>query len=241
MISGDFCPILEQWGIPADRISVVENWAPLAELSPVPRHNGWSSEHELDDSIVILYSGTLGLKHNPELLAQLAARFSDRPECRVVVISEGLGADHLATAKKERGLDNLVLLPFQPYERFAEVLGSADVLVAILEPEAGVFSVPSKVLSYHCAGRPILGSIPNENLAARITTREHSGVVTDPRAVDEFADSAEALVREPDLRSAMGHNARRYAERTFDIVAISDTFETILTRASNTVRGHEFS
>ncbi len=230
IISADFRPILERWGIDQSQVTVIENWAPLSEIEPGPRDNDWSREHDLGDSVVVLYAGTLGLKHNPDLLLQLAVRGAETPEenIRVVVISEGLGADWLAEKKRSLGLDNLVLLPFQPYERLSSVLASADILVAILEPEAGVFSVPSKVLTYHCSGRPILGAIPPENLAARIIEREESGVVTDPGDVDGFVKSASRLLDDAELRREMGEHARQYAERTFDINRIGDEFETIL-------------
>ena len=58
------------------------------------------------------------------------------------------------------------LLPFQPAEQLSEVLGSGDVLVALLEPGASKFSIPSKVLSYLAAGRPVLGIMPADNPAA---------------------------------------------------------------------------
>jgi colanic acid biosynthesis glycosyl transferase WcaI len=236
IISQDFRPILERWGIDRDRTTVVENWAGLDEIEPGPRHNDWSREHGLDNSVVVLYAGTLGLKHNPNLLLQLAVRFAgpddggEEQDVRVVVISEGLGADWLAEHKRELGLDNLVLLPFQPYDQLSATLASADVLVAILEPEAGVFSVPSKVLTYHCAGRPILGSIPRENLAARIIEREGSGAVTEPGDVDAFVEAAARLLEDEPLRKDMGERARTYAEKAFDIERIGDEFETVLER-----------
>ena len=230
VISADFLPMLQRWGIDRGRVAVIENWAPMSEIEPGPRDNDWSREHGLDGSVVVLYAGTLGLKHNPDLLLQLAVRGAETPDekIRVVVISEGLGADWLAERKKTLGLDNLVLLPFQPYERLSSVLASADVLVAILEPEAGVFSVPSKVLTYHCSGRPILGAIPPENLAARIIEREDSGLVTDPGDVHAFVKAAGRLLDDVELRTEMGVHARLYAEKTFDIDRIGKEFETIL-------------
>ncbi len=230
IISADFRPILERWGIDPVRTTVVENWAGLSEIEPGPHRNVWSHEHGLDDATVILYAGTLGLKHNPDLLLQLATRAAQEPAAniRVVVISEGLGADWLAERKRALGLDPLLLLPFQPYDVLSSVLASADVLVAILEPEAGVFSVPSKVLTYHCAGRPILGAIPAENLAARIIEREGSGLVTGPGDVPAFVAAAMQLVNDAALRADMGTRARRYAEKTFDIRRIGDEFEAVL-------------
>jgi colanic acid biosynthesis glycosyl transferase WcaI len=232
VISDDFRPVLHEWGVPDLKIETIENWAPLGELAVGSRSNPWSREHGLDGHVLAIYSGTLGLKHNPELLAQLAERFARRHDVRVVVISEGLGAEYLAAAKRERSLHNLVLLPFQPYERLTDVFASADLLVAILEPEAGVFSVPSKVLSYHCAGRPILAAIPEQNLAARLITRERTGVLADPCSAASFISAAESLVGDRTRRIAMGQRARSYAERAFDIGSITDRFERVLERAA---------
>jgi len=228
-ITGDFRPLLHQWGVPDQRIATIENWAPLDELPPGPRDNGLAVEHGLADRTVALYAGTLGLKHNPELLAGLAESARDRPDVRVVVISEGLGADYLAEAKRTRGLDNLLLLPFQPFSRLPDVLATADFVVAILEPEADIYSVPSKVLTYHCAGRALLAAMPAANLAARIVTRERTGLVADPGDTPGFLAAARRLLDEPVERGHMGARARAYAERTFDIAAIADRFEQILT------------
>ncbi|HEV7524938.1 MAG TPA: glycosyltransferase family 4 protein [Acidimicrobiia bacterium] len=233
IISADFRPILDRWGIDPTRVTVVENWAPLSEIEPGPHQNDWSSAHGLDGSVVVLYAGTLGLKHNPNLLLQLATRNAQpNPNVRVVVISEGLGADWLAEQQRALGVDNLLLLPFQPYEELSSVLASADIVVAILEPEAGVFSVPSKVLTYHCAGRPILGSIPPENLAARIITREGSGLVSDPGDVEQFVEAAGRILGDETVRAQMGAHARAYAEKTFDIARIGDEFEAVLQKPS---------
>src|SRR4029453_8580026 len=121
------------------------NWSPLNELPLRPKDNAFARQHGLHDKTVLLYSGTLGLKHNPGLLLAIAEAHRDNPNVAVVVVSEGLGASSLAERKAEGGLDNLHLLPFQPFDRMPEVLGAADVLLTILEPEAGIYSVPSKV------------------------------------------------------------------------------------------------
>ncbi len=229
-IADDFVPILLGWGVERARIDVVENWAPLEDLAPHPRDNPFARAHALADKLVFLYSGTLGLKHDPGKLLNLARHFASRPEVRVVVVSEGLGAEWLA---RERGdLANLVLLAFQPFEQVAETLASADVLVAILEPDAGAFSVPSKVLTYFCAGRPILAAIPPENLAARVILRQDAGRVVAPTDERAFLAAASALASDPGLRAHLGKNGLDYARKTFDIGAIGARFEAILESAA---------
>jgi glycosyltransferase involved in cell wall biosynthesis len=228
IITEDFRPILAARGCPPERLSVIENWAPLDEVRPGPHETGWRREQRLEQAFVFLYSGTLGLKHNPDLLAELARRFADRPEVRVVVVSEGRGRQWLEEAKRADGLENLRLLDFQPYDRLPEVLASADVLLAILEPFAGVLSVPSKVLTSLCTARPILAAMPPENLAARTLATAGAGLSVPPDDTAAFVAAAERLYADAGLRAALAAAGRAHAERTFDIESIGRRFLEVL-------------
>lgn len=229
VISEDFLPLLRRWGVAESRVEVIENWAPLEELPALPRDNAWAREHGLDGRAVFLYSGTLGFKHDPGLLLQLARWAGSRDAC-VVVVSEGPGADWLANHGPHAPA--LRMLKYQPYDRLPEVLASADVLVAVLEPEAGAFSVPSKVLTYLCGARPLLASVPADNLAARVLERSGGGVVVEPGDTRAFLAAAEALLDDPSRRAELGKRARTYAETSFDIDVIAGRFEKVLEEAA---------
>ncbi|MGB3544605.1 glycosyltransferase family 4 protein, partial [Rubrivirga sp.] len=231
-ITDSFRPLLDAWNVEADRVTVLENWAPLADLPLRPKHNAWARAHGLEAETVVLYSGTLGMKHDPAGLAALAERLADLEGARLVVVSSGEGADWLAREKESRGLEALTLLPFQPFEVFPDVLGSADVLVAVLEPEASAVSVPSKVLAYLSAGRPAVLSVPAENLAAQIVTRSGAGVVTPPGDAEALTRAVVGLLEDEDRRAVMGRAGRAYAEDTFDLDAIAERFEAVLEAAT---------
>jgi glycosyltransferase involved in cell wall biosynthesis len=228
VITSDFRDLLISWGVDPERIHVIHNWAPLAEIPLRPRDNAWSRAHGLGDGIRLLYSGTLAMKHNPALLLELARLLQRQAAGELIVVSEGAGARWLAEQAAAEKLDTLRCLGFQPFEVFADVLGSADVLVAILEADAGVFSVPSKVLSYLAAGRPVLLAVPRENLAARIVIECGAGLVVEPADVAAFCRAAEQLIASPDERQRLGAAGRFYAEEHFDIGRIGDRFEAIL-------------
>lgn len=225
-ITDDFIPLLIDWGLPRDRIRVIENWAPIEEIPCIEPPTPWGAEHGLAASKTFIYSGTLSLKHDPAKLLALARRLEERGDAKLVVTSEGVGADYLR--EHGSGLASLVLLPFQSFDVFPEMLASADVLVAVLELDAGVFSVPSKVLSYFCAGRPVLASIPSDNLASKLIVRNHAGLVTEPDDTAGFVAAAETLLNKPESAREMGRNARRYAEANFAIPAVSERFERVL-------------
>ena len=154
---------------------------------------------------------------------------------RVVVNSEGLGSDWLR--ERGSGLGSLLLLPFQPFERLPEVLATGDVLISVLEPDAGIFSVPSKVLTYLSAGRPVLGASPVENLAARMIVRNEAGLIVPPDDTQAFLAAAGKLADDAGLRARLGKNALDYATKTFDIDAVTARFAGLLERVAAGSRG----
>jgi GDP-D-mannose 3',5'-epimerase len=231
-ISADFLPVLDRFGVARDRAHVIENWAPVDELPMLGRDNAWATAHGLSTGLVLLYSGTLGRKHDPALLLELAREFRSRDDVTIVVVSEGPIAQELRDVAGAEGLERLRVLPYQPYERLPEVLASGDVLLAILEPEAGVFSVPSKILTYLCAGRPVLAAVPGENAAARLLDSAGAGIVVPPHDHVAWRDAAVRLVADGQRRQQMADRARSFAEETFAITGIADRFESILSAAA---------
>jgi len=225
MICEDFRPFVP---VASSRVHTIENWSPITEIPLREKVNPWSLKQGLDQTTNWVYTGTLGMKHNPGLLLRLAEEHRDDPQFRLIVVSEGVSVDWLREHAAEKGLKNMVLLPFQPAADLPDVLGSADVLVGILEPSAGVFSVPSKVLSYLCAHRAILLAVPPENLIAKIVMGNDAGLAVSPLDEQGFVCASKELAADPARRQEMGVNGRAYAERTFDLKTITDQFEKIL-------------
>ena len=227
-ITQGFEPFLCEAGILQSKMTVIPNWTPLDELPVTPKDNPWSREHDLVDKFCFMYSGTLGLKHNPNLLLQIALHFKNNPQVMVFVGSEGPGADWLSQKAKDLDLSNLMVMGYQPMQILPQVLAAGDVLIAILEAEAGVYSVPAKVLSYLAAQRPLLASLPPNNLAARIIQDQSAGYVVPPGEVAGMMAKAEELFYNSSLRATFARNARHYAEENFDIERIADRFEALI-------------
>ncbi len=228
VIADSFVAVHEDWGT-AEKTTVIPNWAPLDEIRPVDRANAWSAEQGLDGVQTLLYSGTLGLKHNPALLVSLAAavRAAGTP-VHLVVVNQG-AAETVLRAEAARLDVPLTLLPFQPYERLSEVLGSGDVLVVLLEQDAGAFSVPSKTLSYLCAGRPVVGFMPAENLASTLVS-DVDGCVLPPNegSLPSAAAWVVSVLADREEQVRLGKQARALAEREFALEGCADKFEAIL-------------
>jgi colanic acid biosynthesis glycosyl transferase WcaI len=228
-ITEDFVPILTAKGISQKKIAVIENWAPLDELPVLERDNAWANTHMSDSAPRIVYSGTLGYKHNPALLLDLAR---NNPQGHVHVYSEGEVADRLAEEASNKGVGNLTVHPWVPFADLPAMLSGADIFVSVIEAEAGVYCVPSKILTYLAIGRPILASVPEENLAARLIARHEAGFVAAPGRDQILVEGAAKLASDSEMRNRLGRNGRAYAQKAFDIEAIGDRFLEAITGAA---------
>jgi colanic acid biosynthesis glycosyl transferase WcaI len=231
-ISSAFEATLDRWRVPASGRVVIPNWAPIDELPILPEQHllhdilGLRAEHR-----VVLYSGTLGYKHDPECLVAVAKALQRTDdEARLVVVSEGLGRDLLAQRLADDPSLPLVLADYQPYDLLPGIMASAKVLLVILESDAAEFSVPSKLLTYLCAGRPIVGYLPRQNDAFTTLHTSGAGIAVDSAESAEVFAAAVIECLNLNADSNVGAAGRAYAERAFDSVAIVEKFEGALAR-----------
>jgi glycosyltransferase involved in cell wall biosynthesis len=222
LASPQFREIASCAGVDKRSCFVIENWCPLGDIAPCPQDNRWARGHGLAGQPVLLYSGTLGLKHDPRQLVTLAEQV---PEAKVVIVAEGPGADWL----RARQLPiNLIALPFEPYGRLSEVLASASVLIAISDDAAASFCFPSKLWTYLAAGRPVLGIMPATSYAASLITSSDAGIVIPPGDLARSCEPIRTLLADPARLAWMSAAARATAQRRCDIAAIGPAMDRVL-------------
>ena len=113
--------------------------------------------------------------------------------------------------------------PLQPMNKFSYVLGTADICLAVLEEDAGSFSVPSKVLSYFCAGKPILMHGPAKNLSSKLIIDNECGLVSSGNNFDKL-ESNLIKIRNKGNIDKMARNSRNYAINNFQIEEVTKIF-----------------
>jgi colanic acid biosynthesis glycosyl transferase WcaI len=222
-----------EWGIDRSAITVIPNWAPLDEIFPVPRNNQWSAAWGLpNDTLRLVYAGNLGRKHNPGLLVDLVNELRSRGlNVHLTIVAQ---TDFQDEAYAYSFPPDCLILPFQSIDDLKYVLGSADVLIGLLEPSASAFSIPSKILSYLAAGRPVLGFMPASNYASsevlmgagRTFSPDWPGVKSAASWIMELVSGGPATI------DHLGRLARQYAERRLALEPIVDQFVSALSEAS---------
>ncbi len=212
-IGRDMKELLAKDGVLEDRVDVIPNWADSSEIKPLPKSNSVSSQYWLDRYFVLMHSGNFGLVQDFDFMLQLAEKLQDDDKFRLVFVGGGALRSSVQEKAKGMKLANVVFLDFQPREKLAETLASADLHLVSLKRGLAGNSVPSKTYSLLPSGRPIVGLLEQSSEVARMIQEANCGVVLDTISAGEAADAVKKLAKNPGQLSAWGKNARAYAEK----------------------------
>lgn len=212
VISEDFKKNIMAKGVPEDKIVVIYNWVDQNKVVDVPREeNKLFDVYGLDRSkFYITYNGNIGLTQNMDMLLDVAKELQEEYEdIHFVLVGNGAYLDEVNRKVADQQLENVHLLPFQPYEDISHVFSLGDASLVISKPGVGANSVPSKTWSIMSASRPVLANF-DENELKTIIENNHCGIFTKAGDKDAFKESILTLYNHRELCKEYGHNGRKF-------------------------------
>ena len=220
VISDDFRKNLLAKGVPKEKIVVVYNWVDQNAVVDIPRdRNKLFDIYGLDRlKFYITYNGNIGLTQNMDMLLSVAEEFQkEYADINFVLVGNGAYLDEVKRMVAERKLENVHLLPFQPYSDISCVFSLGDASLVISKPGVGANSVPSKTWSIMSASRPVLANFdPNELRDILNGTHtlsvdgEKCGIFTEAGDIEAFMNAILTLYHNRDLCIDYGINGRKF-------------------------------
>lgn len=211
VISEDFKSNLLAKGVPENKIEVVYNWVDETAVVDIPRsENKLFDKYGLDRSkFYITYNGNIGLTQNMDMLLEVAKALEANEDIQFVLVGNGAYLEDVKRIIAERNVQNVTLLPFQPYEDISHVFSLGDVSLVISKPGVGANSVPSKTWSIMSASKPVLANF-DENELKTIIEKNNCGIFTKAGDKVAFTDAILKLYNNRTLCEEMGKNGRKF-------------------------------
>jgi len=203
--------VIEEKGVPADRVSVIYPGIDLGEYerpsepAVIP---GVGPEHK-----VVMYIGSIVHPNQgvPILIDALPKVFNACPEARCVLVGGPAEAGEEYRRQLGEHGDRLIVLTGQNPEQVVALSRRADVLVHPRLACRENFSVQSKIAVYLAAGRPIVATDFGDY--KKLLGESGAGVLTEV-AAGPLADGILRVLNDPDLAASLaaatGPVAREY-------------------------------
>lgn len=213
----------------------INNWIDEEEITPLPSDHPQVMEFRkrfrLEDKLVIMYSGNIGLYYDLVNLIRIIERFQNRPEVIFAFIGEGSVLEELISYKETKSLSNVVFIPYQDKKNLVYSLNAGDVHFVVNAKGIKGVSVPSKLYGVMAAGKPVLGILETGSEARLIIEEAECGLSVDPgdyEAIEKLINQYILLSGTDELKE-MGKRGREYlADRLTKAVSIEKYRDEIL-------------
>ena len=194
--------------MPEEKIEAIYNWVDENAVQPVrDEDNELFAEFGISrQGFRVVYAGNLGNAQNIGIIVEAARRLAG---VQFIIFGKGGLEDEIRATKEREHLDNLTILPLQPYERVSKVYGLGNVCVVACKPGLGGAAMPSKTWSIMSSGRAVLANF-DEGELKEIVEKNDCGVFTHTGDVQEFVDAIRTLAASPERCSEMGRNGRQF-------------------------------
>jgi colanic acid biosynthesis glycosyl transferase WcaI len=217
---------------PLDRVRIIPNFVDTDRVKVVVGRTRYRDRHDLDDRLVVMYSGNVGFSQSFDLIERAAKHFVEA-DPRVVFVINGEGAARPLVEDWAADLPNVLVTDFAPRHEVSDVLGSADLQLILLAPGLARSSTPSKLYGILAAGRPVLASIDLGSDADRIIREAGAGVVVPPGEPAAFIEALESLLGAPEELERMGRRAHEYLTHLFTPDQQAKAYEVLFSQLTN--------
>jgi len=199
-------------GVPRSKLKVVPFSIDVKEIRRTDRQSSsFRQKNGLDSKFLVLYSGNLGVKHNPTIIVDCANILASHSNIFFAVVGEGAMKEAVQRRIEEYQLTNVRVFPLCERDELGDMLSSADVLVVSQRKEVVDIVLPSKLLAYFASGRSVVVCANPQSEAAKILRENKLGMVVPP---DDPQALAEAILY---LR-AHSQEAEENGRRGYDYV-----------------------
>lgn len=220
--------VCHDYGLAPERVHVIPNWADPSALRPIPKpETHFAKKHGLLQHFTILYSGNLGLYYEFETLLEAAARLQGDP-FRLVFVGSGGRKQFITETIAKRGLKNVLMFPYQPFETLNDSLNACDAsLVTIAKGIEGI-SFPSKLYSSLAVGKPILAISEQGSELREVVEHERTGLWAELGDVNGLVSAIRRLMTDVELSLELGRNARSLMERRYTMQTSARAYAHVL-------------
>jgi glycosyltransferase involved in cell wall biosynthesis len=200
-------------------------------------HTNWRARLGLENKLVFVYGGNIGVAQDIDNLLRLAVRLTQRTNIHFLLVGSGSEVARLNNSIAAQGLRNIRLLPAVSQNEYLSMISEFDVGLISLDARLKTHNIPGKLLSYLYWGLPVLASVNPGNDLFDLLNRNRAGFCVANGDHENLVTVAQRLVDHPDLRSEMGKNARRLLEQTFSVEVAADHILTHLQDSGFVFRG----
>ena len=214
-------------GVASQKVAVVPNWVDTRLIRPASRETAYRQKAGLQGKFVVLFAGMLGFAQDVDTIVEAGTFLRSHRDILLLIVGDGVEKERLKEKARCLGLENVRFMPVVSNREYPEVVASADLCLATLQKSLLCPVVPSKLLGYMAAGKPIVASFPEGGDAPRVIREAGCGICVPPGDPARLAQAIAEAVANPAECRAWGERGRQFVETHHDRSGVVAQYESL--------------
>lgn len=217
---------------------VINNWIDEQIITPLPKDNPkvleFKKKYNLLNKFIIMTSGNIGLYYDFENILKIMEEHKNNDSIRFVFVGDGLIKPKLEEYSRQKGLSNIIFIPFQKKEDLNYSLNAADVHIVTNAKGVKGVSVPSKIYGILATNIPIWGILEKGSEAWRIIKDSNCGILVEAGDYKSISQSLKQIINEKEDFIKKHSTGREYLIKHLTKQKSINTYkETLLSISKN--------
>lgn len=229
-------PYAESRRVDPRRVHVVPNWVDPALWQAQDGAGAGALRERLgvpSAGRLFVYAGNIGVAAGVESLLQAWGELGGRTDLHLLIAGQGSRLEACQRLATRLNLERVHFLSPWPYEQTADVLRAADVLLLPTQGGQSLASLPSKLLDYLQAGRPVILAADPISAAAQALQESGAGWRVEPGDHEGLVAALLHAARcDPLELERLGQRGQAYVQAHFSQAACLETLVAIVELAA---------
>ena len=217
VICEGFVHSLRRKGVSGSKILLLPDWVDTTFIRPFPRNNSWREDHGFtEEQYIVLHAGNMGVKQGLDNVIEAANRLRNFDNLVFLIVGDGIEKASLCDKASRLDLENVKLLTLQPKNALPQMLSAADALLVNQRDSVVDICMPTKLLTYMAAGKPIIAAVHSDSETARYIRSAGCGLVVPAERPHLLAEAVLASKDNRQMGTSLARNGRAFAEEHFE-------------------------
>ncbi len=217
-------------GVPKEKLFLLTNWADVHRFGIPSERNRFREQLGVrPNDFVMIHAGSLAAKQVMENVVRAMKLLEAHRDIYFFMLGDGIRKAAIQEEIQKLNAPRCHFLPTTTGPDYVNLLRAADLLVLNQSQDLVDALVPSKLLTYLPAERPVIAAVNEKSEAARFVRKSGCGIVVEAEAPEQFAAGVIQMKNLPDSeRSRMAAEGNCFVRKQYEKNVVLNRLEAFL-------------
>ncbi len=217
--------LIDKKNVPGEKIMTLYNWIDVAPYKNLNKNISFREKYNLENKFIMFFGGVIGPAQGLDFAVKVAKEVADLKDLVFLFVGDGSEKPKIEKMAEKLNLKNIITKPFVSKEEYPYLVKDVDVGLVCLDGNNKTSFIPSKMLGYMAASKPIVAFLNKESDGFAFINKANCGYAVEAGNLKEAVNTVRKIYGERNKLKILGDNGFNYASENLTIEKIIKELE----------------